>query len=199
MIKAIIFDYGGVISKEGSFKPLCKLYAKKHKVSYKGFYDVLVDIWLKTRTNKHDSKLFWIRCAEFLKTDPIKLKKEMIKFDGYNLETISLIRKLKKDYKIGLLSNHIEDWLGNIIQEKKLDNMFDVIITSYDSKLAKPDIKIFKEILKKLKLKPMECVFIDDIKTNIPPAQKLGMKTIKFTNLNQLKKELNNFGIKCTK
>ena len=70
MIKAIIFDFGGVLSKKGSFKPLCKKYSKKHKVSYKGFHDVLVNIWLKTRVNKVDSKLFWKECADYLNTDP---------------------------------------------------------------------------------------------------------------------------------
>ena len=199
MIKVIIFDFGGVLSKKGSFKPLCKKYSKKHKVSYKGFHDVLVDIWLKARVNNVDSKLFWKECAEYLNTDPKKLKKDMMKFDGYNKKTISLIKKLKKHYKVGLLSNHIEDWLEEIIQKRKLDKLFDVIVTSYDSKLAKPDIKIFKEVITKLKVKPQECVFIDDIKTNIPPAQKLGMKTILFKNLDQLKKELNTFGVKCTK
>jgi epoxide hydrolase-like predicted phosphatase len=199
MIKAIIFDFGGVLSKKGSFKPLCKKYAKKHNVSYNGFYDVLRDIWFKTRTNKVDSKLFWKECADYLNIDPVKLKKDMMKSDGYNKKTIRLIKKLKKEYKVGLLSNHIEDWLEEIIQKRKLDKLFDVIVTSYGSKLAKPDIKIFKEIVKKLKVKPQECIFIDDIKTNIPPAKKLGMKTILFKNLNQTKKELNKFGIKCTK
>jgi len=47
-------------------------------------------------------------------------------------------------------------------QKKELDDLFDIIITSYRSKIAKPDIRIFKEGIKRLKIKPKEAIMIDD-------------------------------------
>ena len=91
---------------------------------------------------------------------------------------LDLIKRLKKDYKLGLLSNQIEDWLEEVIKEKRLDKIFDGIVTSYRFKVAKPDVSIFKEIVERLKVKANECVYVDDMKKNIPPAKELGMKVV---------------------
>ena len=46
------------------------------------------------------------------------------------------------------------------------------------------------------KLKPEECIFIDDLKETLKPARKLGMKTILFRNNKQLVRDLRKFNIK---
>jgi putative hydrolase of the HAD superfamily len=48
-------------------------------------------------------------------------------------------------------------------------------------------------MLKKLNLKPNEVAFIDDLKENIEGAKKIGIQTIQFTNISNLRKELSNF------
>jgi putative hydrolase of the HAD superfamily len=96
---------------------------------------------------------------------------------------------------LALLSNQIEDWLEEVIEKYELNKLFDVIITSYNFKIAKPDISIFKETAKKLGVKPEECIYIDDLDKNIPPAKKLGMKTILFKNTKQLVEKLNKLGV----
>jgi FMN phosphatase YigB (HAD superfamily) len=53
--------------------------------------------------------------------------------------------------------------------------------------------------LKKLKIDPRQCIFVDDKKENLLPAKKLGMKTILFKNLNNLKEKLLIFGVKYNK
>ena len=83
-----------------------------------------------------------------------------------------------------------------IIKAKKLNQVFDEIVTSYESEMAKPDVSIFKEIIKKLNVKSSECVYIDDLEENILSAKELGMKTILFKNYAHLKKELKEFRIK---
>lgn len=110
-------------------------------------------------------------------------------------DVFDVVKRLKKKYKLGLLSNHIEDWLEEVIQNNKLDKYFDVIVTSYKSRKAKPNIEIFKEVVNELKVKPTECVYIDDLEKNILPAKELGMHVILFTSLEQLLKELRAIGI----
>ena len=89
-----------------------------------------------------------------------------------------------------MLSNQIEDWLEEIIKKYQLDQIFDVIVTSYKEKIPKPDIEIFKITVERLGVQPETCVYIDDLEKNIPPAKELGMKTILFKNIEQMKKEL---------
>ena len=94
-----------------------------------------------------------------------------------------------------MLSNHIEDWLEELIEKHKLNQIFDSIVTSYNSGMAKTDINIYKKIVNDLDVKSNECIYIDDLEKNLPPAEELGMKTILFKDLEQLKEELKNLGV----
>ena len=69
---------------------------------------------------------------------------------------------------------------------KNLYKDFDEIVVSCDVGMRKPNPKIYKLILKKLKLKPSETIFIDNQKWNINPAKKLKMQTILFKDNKQL-------------
>ena len=194
-IKAIIFDYGGVLSKHGSFYPLCDTYAPKHGKDAEKLKELLRENWDKARTNKISSKLFWKNLAKFLEVDEEIFRKDVMGYFGFRNDVFNLIKKLKKQYKTALLSNQIEDWLEKIIKEKNFKGVFNVIVTSYNSKRAKPDIKIFEETIKKLGAKPEECIYIDDLEKNRIPAEKLGMKFILFKNYNQLKRDFKKQGI----
>jgi len=196
VIKAIIFDYGGVLSIKGGFSSFGEIYASKLGVDPEELKRVIIDNWSKARISKMDSKMFWLNVSKFLKIDQKIFRKDLMEFSGFRYEVLDLIKKLKKDYKVGLLSNHIEDWLEEIIAEHKLNEVFDVITASYETKIAKPDISIFKETVKRLGVDATECIYIDDMEQNIPPAKELGMKMILFKNFEQLKKELISFSIK---
>lgn len=197
MIKAIIFDYGGVLSAEASLRSFGAMYAQKFQKNPEDFNTVIIENWIPARVNKIDSRLFWKNLANFLGTDAKLLRKDFMDFFGFREEVFELIKKLKKNgYRLGLLSNTLEDWFEEIIQNRKFNQTFDVIVTSYKSKIAKPDISIYNEIVEKLNVKPDECIYIDDLEKNIPPAKQLGMKTILFTDFENLKKELASLSVK---
>jgi len=196
MIKAIIFDFGGILSIRASLRSFGEFYAPKFGANIEELNKLLVDNWHKARINKIKSKLFWENSANFLKTDKDILRKDFIDYFGFNYEVLEFVKKLKKNYRLGLLSNNIEDWLEEIIEKHKLNKIFDVIVTSYNSRIAKPDIRVFEEIVQKLSVNPKECVYIDDMEKNIPPAKHLGMKTILFKDIRQMKKELVDLGVK---
>ena len=197
VIKAIIFDYTGVLSVESILRSFGDRYAPKFGKDPEEFKKLFIDNWLQARVNKINSSVFWENLANFLEVDKETFRKDFMDFLGFRPEVYELIKHLKKrEYKLGLLSNHIEDWLEEIIENHKLDEIFDVIVTSYKSGVAKPDISIFNEIVEKLEVNPNECVYIDDMEKNIPPAKKLGMKTILFTDLENLKKDLASLNVK---
>ena len=97
--------------------------------------------------------------------------------------------KLKKlGYKIAILSDqwHLSK---DAHMPKKWCKKFDQLIVSCDVGIRKPNPKIYKLTLKKLKLSPRQILFIDNQEWNIKPAKKLGMKIILFKNNEQLFKE----------
>jgi len=197
MINAIIFDYGGVLSAETSLRSFGALYAPKFGKNVEEFSELIVENWAHARVNAISSRLFWNNLAGFIGIDSHIVRKDFMDFFGFREDVFALVKKLKKNgYRLGLLSNQIEDWLEEIIENRKFNQLFDVIVTSYTSKIAKPDISIFKETIVKLQVKPAECVYIDDLEKNIPPAKHLGMKTILFTDFETLKKELSLLSVK---
>jgi FMN phosphatase YigB (HAD superfamily) len=197
MIKAIIFDYGGVLSAETSLRDFGRIYAPRFGKDPEEFNRLIMENWAPARVNAISSALFWKNLAGFIGIAPDVLRKDFMYFFGFREEVFALAKKLKKGgYKLGILSNQIEDWLEEIIENRKFNQTFDVIVTSYKSKLAKPDIPIYREVVEKLGVKPEECVFIDDMRKNLAPARQIGMKTILFTDFENLKKELEKLSVK---
>jgi len=196
MIKAIIFDHGGVLSVSGSLEEMGNEYAARFGADAAKFNKMIIDNWLEARCGKADSRNFWKNLAAFIGSNPAELKKEFIRISGMRHDVFELAKKLKGRYKLGILSNQIEDWLEDVIKKHSMDEVFDAIVTSYGTGFAKPDARIYREIVKKLRVKPEECVFIDDLETSMPPAKKLGMKTILFKDTEQLKNDLKKLGVK---
>jgi len=191
MIDAIIFDYGGVFTKEGSIGEFFSSYAEKEGLDSGEMKAMAVDLWAKARVSEIDSNKFWVDLANFSNKEVIDFKKEIDLLFGFRNELYEYVSKnLKGKYKLGLLSNHIESWLGDNLTEKGLGELFDVIVTSYESKIAKPDVRIFNKIIEKLGSKPHECIYIDDRDKNIIQARKMNMKTIKFKSFKQFKGEI---------
>ena len=180
-IKAIIFDFGGVI-----------LNIDYHKVK-KGFENLNILAEENLFTQKQQSKIF-----DLLETGEIsekkfytlisdKYKKEKIKKIWNSMlldlpkERLELLSSLKKNYKIFLLSNtnsiHI-DFLKNRFNKigwDKFINLFDQVYLSYKIGMRKPNLDIFKYLLTKECLVAEEVLFIDDSIQHINAAKKLGI------------------------
>ncbi|MBI2572817.1 HAD-IA family hydrolase [Candidatus Woesearchaeota archaeon] len=100
-----------------------------------------------------------------------------------------LLKNLKKKYKLGLLSN-TTIFESTVPQALGIEKIFDAKIYSWQLHSLKPSKKNFDEVCKMLGLKASECVFIDDGERNVKAAASYGFKTIRYQNIEQLKKEL---------
>jgi len=111
--------------------------------------------------------------------------------------TRKIIENLRqKDYKLALLSNHVKEWVEYSELIFDYHKLFHHTFYSYQLNLIKPDKDIFLVLLKKLQVKPQECLFIDDSIKNIEAARGLGMKTIQFISAKELRKSLRAFRIR---
>jgi putative hydrolase of the HAD superfamily len=97
---------------------------------------------------------------------------------------------LKKKYFLAVLSNDVAEWSNCLRKRFGLNFLFKITIISGDIGLRKPDIRIFKVLLERIKSDPKECVFIDDKLVNVRSASDLGLKTILFVNKNNKKHNL---------
>ena len=60
----------------------------------------------------------------------------------------------------------------------------------------KPEPEIFTKVLKIIKMKPEETVFIDDVQKFLDGAKSVGMHTILFKNRVQLIRDLKKLNVK---
>jgi putative hydrolase of the HAD superfamily len=60
----------------------------------------------------------------------------------------------------------------------KLDEQFDAVVISSDVGIRKPDPAIYLLAADKLGVAPEACVFVDDIASNLRPAQEVGMAVV---------------------
>ena len=92
---------------------------------------------------------------------------------------ISTLIKLKKDYKLAIVSDApvMEAWMR--IVTMNLDSFFDVVVTKADARKQKTYVAPFNVALKRLNIKPEEAIMIGDrISRDIQIGKKAGLKTI---------------------
>lgn len=197
-IKAIIFDVFGVLTIPEYTKSVIKYIPKELAISLESFHINLEPEDLLLNEGKIDEETALKNISRKLGIDKKRTKEiwtEMLrKINKENSEVVSLVKKLRKNYQVGILSNQTPISY-QVIEELNIYQFFDPIILSYRVKTRKPEIKIYKIALEKLKLKPQECLFIDNSGENLTPAEELGMKTIHFKNVKQLKRALISEGL----
>ena len=98
-------------------------------------------------------------------------------------ERIELLKKLKQDFPIYLLSNtnsiHISEFRKKLGETKYQEfyNLFDKVYYSHEIGFRKPNKEAFQLILDENNLKANEVLFIDDSPQHIRGANKLGIQT----------------------
>lgn len=93
-------------------------------------------------------------------------------------DTKPILKKLRKRYKIGLLSN-TDCFSVKMFKDNGYDEYFDGIAFSCELGLLKPDAKIFNMLLNELGAGPEEAMMVgDNFKDDIIAAEKLGIRGI---------------------
>jgi len=185
MIKAIIFDWGGVLAPSDNKIAAIRL-GESYDIDedkFKSFVtkleDDLCDIHDDTNFLNEVSKRFNI---------PINSLIDALNADPPD-EDFEIAKNLSDKYEVFILSNQLKFRTDYIKKNFNLSFFKDVFFSN-EIGLKKPDKKIFEYLLKNIEYRPDECLFIDDSEENILVAQKFGFKTIHFLNLIQLKQEL---------
>jgi putative hydrolase of the HAD superfamily len=78
----------------------------------------------------------------------------------------------------GLISN---SWGTTRYPRALLGELFDGVVISGEVGMRKPAPRIYELGAEAIERAPAECVFVDDLPFNLPPAQELGMATVHHT------------------
>ena len=197
MIKAIIFDVGGVLIYNiipAVFDDI-EHTLKIDKATVKKAWD---EIMPALSVNQITEEEYWKRFIKATKTTQ-PLPKESLLERNYkaipNDAVTKIVTQLRENgYKLAVLSNTID--LHTAINKRLgIYDDFPFQILSNEVKLIKPDKDIYLLALKKLQTKPEETIFIDDNVKNVDVANTLGFHGIHFTSAEGLKNELQKQGV----
>ncbi len=184
MIKAIFFDFGGVIyqhPKQVIPEVLAKIYNKPLKLTSEEYANYSEDYL----TGKIGTEELIITLSFLFKSHKSieEVKNLWLKYYGDlsnpNQEVIRIIKVLSKKYKVYLFSNTTE-MSDQYNKTTGIYDNFDGLFFSFQMGMVKPDHKIYEALLQQLNLKASQAVLIDDDPANIDMAKLLGFKVVTF-------------------
>ncbi|MEK6833366.1 MAG: HAD-IA family hydrolase [Nanoarchaeota archaeon] len=192
-IKAVVFDVGGVLALSrvvlkkrirGHIIGIHEYIAKELNISLDQYFDsidITYSLAMEGKISKNKSLQV---ISRNLKISKKKLEKLYVNsYKKHFLPNKQLFKKAlelkKRGYKIAVLS---DQWYlsREALMPKKLYNKFNLVLVSCEQGMRKPNPEFYKLLIKRLKLKPSQILFIDNQTWNIKPAKALGIKTILF-------------------
>ena len=202
MIKGYIFDYGGTLDTGGQHwgKVIWHAYERQQvPVSEEAFRDAYVHAertlgknpiiqpdftFYKTIETKIRIQLEYLQekndvssVSSYLKPLTDSLYEATVKETAKSRE---VLLQLKQQYPMVLVSNFYGN-IATVLQEFKLDGIFDKIIESAVVGVRKPDPQIFTLGVEALGMQPNEVVVVgDSMDKDIIPAGKAGCHTVWF-------------------
>ena len=95
----------------------------------------------------------------------------------------SVLKRLKASgYYLGIIANQ-EAGLSARLEKWGILECFDIIVSSSDVGISKPNVRIFEEAARRAKCLPEECMMVGDrLDNDIIPASSIGMKTMWIKN-----------------
>lgn len=184
MIQAIIFDCFGVLAEDG-WLPFKRQYIGDNTA----LAQEVADLGKQNEYGMLDTNTYFAQVAGRIGVEEQVLRNAVGK-QAPNKELLSYIEQhLKPQYKIGLLSNANYDVVSDLFTSEQAA-IFDAAVLSYQTRLVKPDPRMFELIASKLDVVLSDCVFIDDVERYCTAAEILGMQTIVYESPKQCIAEL---------
>ena len=113
-------------------------------------------------------------------------------------EMVAALGTIKQTHRIGCITNNVNIGEGpgmakthtKADQITKIMQMFDLVIESSKVGIRKPSPEIYEMACEKMRIRPKEAIYLDDLGINLKPARALGMTTVKVTSGSQALAEL---------
>ena len=118
--------------------------------------------------------------------------KELIKDDDVYLNFELLKRIKNKGIKIGLISTSKREFINLILQDLKLDNLFDIIVSREDVINLKPSPEAYIKAINSLRINTDECIAVEDSYRGIEASTNANIKTIKVSEYSKQSQNIKN-------
>ncbi len=198
-ISALFWDNGGVILTNGWDRDSRLAAVKKFNLDWADFED-RHELMLNALESGQATLEEYLRRTVFYRERPFTMEefKQFI-FDQSQPfpESLEFLGKLARTRRhlLAALNNESLEINDYRIHKFHLRDYFEAFFSSCYLGVRKPNAGIYQLALKITQRTPGECILIDDRGLNLECARELGMHTIQFQNVAQLREDLKGFGI----
>ena len=197
-ISTLFWDNGGVILTNGWDRDSRKKAVEKFHLDWADFEDrheLMLDAFEKGQVTLDE----YLRRTVFYRKLPFSIdefKQFMFEQSQPMPESVDFLAQLtQKQHFMAALNNESTEINEYRIDKFHLRQYFKAFFSSCYLGLRKPGAEIYTKALKITQREPAETILIDDRGLNLECARELGMHTILFRNVAQLREDLNRFGV----
>jgi putative hydrolase of the HAD superfamily len=198
-VSTLFWDNGGVILTNGWDRIARRAAVDKFKLDWADFEDrhelMLNDFETgRVTLDEYLRRTVFYREHSFTPDD---FKKFMFEQSQPFPESLDFLKKLAQTrrYAMASLNNESKELNEYRIHTFHLRDYFESFFSSCYLALRKPNVEIYKLALKITQRDPQECVMIDDRGLNLETAKELGIHTIQYKSLSQMRGELEKLNI----
>jgi len=180
-IRAVLFDFGGVLAEEGfriGLHTIARLNGlDPESVHRKGIDAVYESGYVTGRAKEAD---FWKLMRGRFRFSEADAALTDIILDRFTLrpEMIDLVRDLRgRGLTCAILSDQT-DWLDRLDQRDGFYREFDRVYCSYRLGKSKRELILFDEVVADIGVRPGEALFLDDDPGNVERARSRGLKVL---------------------
>lgn len=184
MIKAVIFDVGGVLirttDRNGRFRWDQKLGLDRGQTEELVFGS---EMGTKAQRGAVSDAELWRWLGERLALSEEELEQFRADFwggDALDETLVTYIRRLRPAYQTAIISNAADNLRRTLRTTYPIADAFDLIVCSAEEEVMKPNPRIYRRTLERLERQPEETVFIDDFTHNVAAARELGMHALHY-------------------
>jgi putative hydrolase of the HAD superfamily len=197
MIRAVMFDFGGVISSS-PFEAFAKFEAARGLPP--GFIRTVNatnpddNAWARLERGEIDVETFGALWSAEARDQGHDVDGRLVlqRLSGdIRPQMVAAVRVCGTAYKTACLTNNFLSAEAMLSAEvASVYALFDAVLESRNLGVRKPDPRFYELACEAVGVDPAESVFLDDLGVNLKPARALGMHTIKVTEPHQALVEL---------
>lgn len=189
MVKAVIFDFGGVITSS-PFESFARYEAARglpaNFIRTVNATNPDHNAWARLERNEIDTAQFDpIFRAEALALGHDVPGRDVLPLLAGDVRPgmVAALKACKAQFKVGCITNNVAsaDDIGWGSSVADILALFDHVIESSKAGVRKPDPRIYLMMCDALGVAAAECVYLDDLGINCKPAAALGMTAIKVS------------------
>ena len=188
-IRAVIFDWGGVLSPLAFMERVHEWEARLGLQAGELERVLWGPEWKQLETGAISAEAFDAHVARRLRLPDLAAVGAFYQAfyaDEYlEPRVVAAVRALRPQYAVAMLTNAFPGHAEHVARRHGFDPRaeFDLYVNSAEVGLAKPDPAIYRLVLDRLGVSPQQAVLVDDLLRNTDGAAALGMHTITFTDV----------------